>query len=68
MAAVILPLAPPLATQYALAEADRLAILAQAPSRHRQPSAVTNAEVERQRLEFIAMHGCVFGTLPDENQ
>ncbi|WP_454734305.1 hypothetical protein [Cupriavidus pauculus] len=68
MAALILPLAPPLATQYALPVADRLAILAQAPARRQQPSAVTTAEIERQRIEFVAMHGCPFGTLPTEGQ
>lgn len=49
-------------TRYALPEADRLAILAQAPARHPQSSAVTTAEIERQRLGFIAMHGSAFGT------
>lgn len=66
MAAAILPLPPLLTTQYKLPEADRLAILAQATAPQQQPSAVTTADIERQRGEFIAMHGCLFGTLPDE--
>lgn len=55
-------------SQYALPEADRQAILAQAPARHPQPSAVTTAEIERQRLGFIAMHGSAFGTDEDQSE
>lgn len=55
-------------SQYALPEADRQAILAQAPAHHPQPSQVTTAEIERQRREFISMHGCAFGTVPAQDQ
>lgn len=55
-------------SQYELPEADRQAILAQAPARHPQPSEITTAEIERQRHEFISMHGCAFGTVPAVDQ
>lgn len=67
MASAILSLPPLLTTQYTLPEAARQAILAQAPTPQPQPDAPMG-EIERKRLEFIAMHGCPFGTLPAEDQ
>jgi len=55
MAAQILPAATHLATQYKLPEQDRQAILAQAPA------ARLAAAIERQRQQFIDMHGSPFG-------
>ena len=53
-----------LATQrqsgYRLAESDRLAILAQAPS------AQAAREIERMRLQFVEQHGDAFGLSTEE--
>lgn len=68
MDAVTTLLTLPLTTQYKLPEADRLAILAQAPGPHQQSPAVTTAKIARERGDFIAAHGCPFGTVLLEDQ